>query len=326
MADQPALENPSNQHDGQFDQAYVKEDSVFRVWRHAEPWCLSFAKSCGVDAYLIDAFPIDSWPGNSTKPAVTNAIILKEIAQADRLLRVKDSFYGVYYYPYPCEPIVNPSKAFNCFINRMDPIRQSWLYQLVRRKLFDQGYVSFNMITCMIPDLAHLDPHEAFERQFQEQLSIFQPEHDAVKSRVPYKNFVCDGDLTKVILDSKFSIVLETYFDKNTIITYTEKIFRALQLPQPWLLFGSKHAVKNLKSMGFDVLDDVVDHDYYDNIDVAVERQLKILDLAEKYVHETFDQDRCIQAARHNQSILEQYALTWKQDYKDTVLSAAQHG
>jgi hypothetical protein len=309
----------------QFDQAYVKKDPIFNVWNTAEPWCNNFAKQHGVECFLIDVFPIDSWPGTSTKPMVTTTIILDEISSARRLLRTKETFYGVYYYPYSLEPVANPSKAYNCFINRMDPIRQSWLYQLIRRGIFDQGYISFNMIVCMIPELAHLHPLDAFEQQFHQYHEIFQPEHDAIKAKVPYKNFVCDGDLTQVILDSRFSIVLETYFDKNNVITYTEKIFRALQLPQPWLLFGSQHAVKHVKAMGFDVLDDVVDHDYYDNIETAVERQSKILDLAQNYVNQTFDHDRCAKAARHNQNILQEFSLTWRQDYKDTIAAALTH-
>lgn len=207
----------------------------------------------------------------------------------------------------------------------MDPIRQSWLYQLIRRNIFDQGYVSFNMDISRIPGLTHLTLQDAFEKQFQEYFEIFQPEHDAIKAQVPYKNFVCDGDLTQVILDSRFSVVLETYFDNNKVVTFSEKIFRALQLPQPWLLFSSQHAVKYIKDMGFDVLDNLVDHDYYDNAETAIERQSKILDLAQNYVNQTFDHDRCAKAAQHNQDILREFSLTWQKDFEEIVLIATGH-
>lgn len=251
--------------------------------------------------------------------------MLDDIPATHRLHHTEKNFYGVYYYPYPCQIPETTTKSYNCFINRMDPIRQSWLYQLIRRNIFHQGYVSFNMDISRIPVLGHLTRQDAFEKTFQEVLKIFQPEHDFIKTSVPYKNFVCHGDLTQTILDSRFSIVVETYFDKNNVITYSEKIFRALQLPQPWLLFGPKHAVKYIKSMGFDVLEDLVNHDYYDNIETAIERQCKILDLAQDFVNKTFDQDRCIKAARHNQNTLREFSLTWKQDYQDTILVALSH-
>lgn len=304
---------------------FYRTDPIFKVWNHAERECHQFARSHGVNAYLIDAIPLDRWLSQSNPPAVTNSIVLDDIPETHRLHHTEKNFYGVYYYPYPCQIPETTTKSYNCFINRMDPIRQSWLYQLIRRNIFHQGYVSFNMDISRIPVLGHLTRQDAFEKTFQEVLKIFQPEHDFIKTSVPYKNFVCHGDLTQTILDSRFSIVVETYFDKNNVITYSEKIFRALQLPQPWLLFGPKHAVKYIKAMGFDVLEDLVNHDYYDNIETAIERQCKILDLAQDFVNKTFDQDRCIKAARHNQNTLREFSLTWKQDYQDTILVALSH-
>jgi hypothetical protein len=251
--------------------------------------------------------------------------VLGDIPETHRLYNTKKSFYGLYYHPYPCQVPETTTKSYNCFINRMDPIRQSWLYQLIRRNIFDQGYVSFNMDISRIPGLKHLTLQDAFEKQFQEALKIFQPEHDFIKTSVPYKNFVCHGDLTQVILDSKFSIVLETYVENNKVITFSEKIFRALQLPQPWLLFSHQHAVKYIRDMGFDVLDDLVDHDYYDNTAFSIQRQVKVLDLAQNFINHTFCKKRCVEAAQHNQNLMKEFSLTWKKDFEEIVLIAAGH-
>lgn len=210
-------------------------------------------------------------------------------------------------------------------MNRMDPIRQSWLYQLVRRGIFDQGYVSFNMDTLLMPEFKGVSPHDAFEKQFNDSMTIFQEEHDFIKSQVPYKNFNDDGDLTSVIVDSEFSIILETFFDQNDVITYSEKMFRALQLPRPWIVFSHQHAVKHLRTMGFDVLDDIVDHSLYDDIDFAITRQTKLLDLAVDLIKQNFDIDRLKQAAIHNQQLLKNFSVTWMDDYINCVTEAGKH-
>ena len=129
-----------------------------------------------------------------------------------------------------------PSKNFNCFVNRMDPNRQSWLYLLIRRGLFDQGFISFNMDISRHLMLKEYPPGttpmEVFENQFEKYCNIFSDEHRILKNKVPYKNFDSDTSPVEIIMDSKFSIVLETYHDDNRFITLSEKIFRCLKLPK----------------------------------------------------------------------------------------------
>jgi len=285
--------------------------------------CCKIATMKNVEVFLIDAMPIDDWVKQGCKPAVTNSIILSDVPNQKNIKKIPDTFYGVYYNAYPVPIINEPKKQFNCFMNRMDPIRQSWLYQFVRRQFFDQGYVSFNMDCRQIPWYVEWDPHDAFQDQFERHLKIFQKEHEIIKSKVPYRNFDLDTDITDIILDSKISVVLETYFHNNDIITYSEKIFRALQLPRPWLLYAQKNAVKYLRHMGFDVLDDVINHSMYDNIDFAIERQVRILDILEANMDKNLDYDRLQKAATSNQNLLKNFSKKWFDDFISCVETAS---
>ena len=224
------------------------------------------------------------------------------------------NWYSLYFHHFDGQyQNITPTKDFNCFINRMDVVRQSWLYLLIRRNIFERGFVSFNM------DVSRLDNYDSsvsadqvFERQFQNHMNNFSDEHHIAKSIVPYRNFDLSADLMTIVMQSRFSIVLETYFHNNNEITFTEKTFRALVLPRPWLLFCSKHAVTTLRNWGFDLLDDLVDHSRYDNIDHEIHRQSIILDLAQEMLD--FDvvkhQARLLQAAAHNLNLIKQ----WRQD------------
>jgi hypothetical protein len=304
-------------------------DPIFQTWIKVQPICHNKVKSAHprLRSYFIDALPpetIDDLKQNKCV-AITNSILDTDFFDnTDYILRVPDSFYGVYYYPYEIVQ-KDQSKDFNCLINRMDPFRQSWLYQLVRRNLFDLGYISFNMDISRMPCNAELTQQQAFEAQFQRYCSIFAEEHNKVKHLVPFKNFDDDGDITEVLMDSKFSLVLETYFDNNHIVTYSEKIFRCLQLPRPWLLFSHQHAVSHLRGMGFDVLDDIVPHDHYDIIEHAANRQSKLLDMMEQLVSTRFDNhQRLMAAATHNQDLLKKFSLSWEKDLDNTIQLALQ--
>ena len=211
-------------------------------------------------------------------------------------------------------------KDFCCFMNRIEPNRQSWLYQLIRRNLLDRGFVSFNGLTRN--PFKGMSATEAFEYSFQHYNSIFAVEHEKIKDKIPYKNFVeVNGDLLPQMLGSKFAIILETHFSDNRIITLSEKIFTYLQLPRPWILFSSQGSVDYIRKLGFDVLDDIIDHGY-DNTADAIQRQVEILDQCQTLV----DIDilnilpRCKQAAEHNKKIMlalkDNWAEKMLQEYK----------
>lgn len=252
---------------------------------------------------------------------ITNNIIQPGVLSPGQVRLLPQSFWaGFYSTVMHYDAGLQPQYAYNCFINRMDPTRQSWLYQLVRRNLFDLGLISFNMDISRHIGLGHYhktaQPMEIFDDQFERHCKIFQAEHDYVRSKIPFRNFD-DSNLNNVVMQSKFSLVLETYFEDNRYITYSEKVFRCLKLPRPWLMFAMKGAVAGLANMGFDVLHDVVDHDY-DNIDFLIDRQVAILDLCQHMINIEYTPaltQRLNQAAQHNQTLLDQLKQSWSDDF-----------
>jgi hypothetical protein len=259
-----------------------------------------------LDLLIIDACPLERYQSDRGI-LVTNNWLAPGQLDESRYQQFSSSWYGLY--AGTVEPqSVAPEKKFNCFINRMDPIRQSWLYQLIRRGLFDQGLISFNMdISRLGPSALTSTPQEMFQQQFQDHLQIFSQEHDVAKQIVPYRNFDCD--LETAIMRTEFSIVLETHFDRNNIITFSEKIFRCMKLPRPWVLFAMKNAVAYLRDLGFDVLDDLVNHNY-DSIDFAMDRQAALLDQIDIMCRQPLTPAeicRCQSAAEHNQKLLSKF-------------------
>jgi hypothetical protein len=275
-------------------------------------------KNCGsnneIGFQLVDGADARSFANQYNRVLFTNSYILPGVLPTTHY-ELPNSWYGVYVGDIAIEP-VNVIKNYNCFINRMDSFRQSWLYQLVRHDLFDQGFVSFNMDIAYVNNSKGKNPIEVFEEHYKNSMTIFESEHNFIKNYIPYRNFDPDVSLNKIIMQSKFSIVIETLFDSKDVITFSEKIFRCLKLPRPWVAFSVTNGVQYLRNMGFDVLDDIVDHSY-DNIDQDVDRQAKILveakNLCQLVITDTL-QTRLNQSAEKNQRLLHKLSKDFYQD------------
>ena len=218
-------------------------------------------------------------------------------------------FWGSYNYQpdYISRP---PTRLFNCFINRVCLTRQSWFYQFVRRNLLHFGSVSFLLDYRKLPTGIN-NKKELSEYIFAQGNSIFEPEHTLMRDKVPFCNF--EGDLDQVIVDSHVSLVIETYFDWSETIALSEKIFRALQLPRPFMLFSMPGSVDVLRRYGFDVWDDQVDHSY-DHEQHPIQRQIQILDQLCNWREKTFDQNQLLEfekRANANRALLKNLRDNW---------------
>jgi hypothetical protein len=165
--------------------------------------------------------------------------------------------------------------GYNCFMGRIRPERDRVFDILKRQKILECGLVSY------------------FENNI----------YDTVNSH---------GTLEQCIIDSNISLVLETY-TLDTNIVFSEKIFRALQLPRPWLLYCSPLSIQLLKTHGFDVLADYVNHEY-DTITNHWQRMDIIIKQLETFIDKQYtrrDYERFEQAATHNQTLLYQFARDW---------------
>lgn len=216
--------------------------------------------------------------------------------------------FGIYFHDFKYNN-VKPTKAFNCFINRGCTFRQSWMYQFVRRNLLDDGYVSY---WCQ-----DRSKKATATEHFDNLLignEIFTTEHQQLQGQIPYKNF--DSSIEDAILDSERTIILETFFDNTDAISFSEKTWRSLQLPRPWLLMSCVGAVEQLRQWGFDVFDDYVDHSY-DSEPEDFKRQLMILDQLSAPIQYT---DTVLkefeQRAKQNQQLLSKLQALWPDRFK----------
>ena len=281
-----------------------------QIWNKSQ--CLRFesiayrllrpvAKDCGAKIVLVDAILESSITDRSL--IVSDNVLPNHQHQQ---LALWPEFYGSFCY-WPTYRNTQPKSLFACFINRACPFRQSWLYQFVRRRLFDQGLISYRLDyrgDDFKKILSLKDRLDLFEEMFKRGNHIFKEEHEILKTQVPIQTF--DDDLEQSIIDSKVSLVIETYFDNKNVIALSEKIFRNLVMPRPWLLFCAPGAVKHLRQVGFDVMDYIIDHSY-DNIVDPVSRQVAILNILDGCRDIDIDNQlvlRMTQSCQHNYDLL----------------------
>lgn len=226
-------------------------------------------------------------------------------------------FWGSYSY-HSDYVYTKPSRLFNCFINRVCTTRQSWFYQLVRRNLLNSGWVSYLLDYRNMPAGIN-NKQELSEYIFKQCNQIFETEHNLMRNRVPFCNF--QGDLDQVIVDSCISLVIETYFDWPDTVAFSEKTFRALQLPRPLILYTMPGSVEVLRKFGFDVWDDIVDHSY-DSEPNQIQRQIQILDQLCALRDLAYTNQQLIEfesRAQYNRNILEQLRQQWPSKLKSVL-------
>jgi len=267
---------------------------------------LRFRQS-NVPVWLVDAVNVSTLNGT----IVTDNIVSRPH------IGLYPEFWGSYSY----EPeYINrsPSRLFNCFMNRICITRQSWFYQFVRRDLLNEGSISFLLDYRQLP--LNVDTKQDLnEYIFNQGNSIFEPEHARMRDQVPFCNF--EGDLDQVIVDSRISLVIETYFDWPDTITFSEKVFRALQLPRPMILYNMPGSVGVLRNYGFDVWDDIIDHSY-DGDSNQIQRQIQILDQLcnLRDIRYTDNQLNEFETrANHNRMLLKNLRLQWPEKLKNVL-------
>jgi hypothetical protein len=222
----------------------------------------------------------------TSKLVITDNIPMRGVSGC--VLELYPEYWHVYHY-HPSYLDRPATHGYNCFMNRVCQDRGHTFQELKRRNILAQGLVSFNNLR---PGLSS------------------STAQDLLDYGDPYNNLI--NSLEQCVIDSNISLILETYIS-NDHITFSEKIFRALQLPRPWLLYCSPQAVGYLRRYGFDVLDDYVDHSY-DHQPIHSDRLQCILDQLETFVYRQYnrnDYDRFEQAANHNRNLLLKFANEW---------------
>ena len=197
------------------------------------------------------------------------------------------------------------SALYNCFIQRTDSVRQSWLYLLYHKNLLQKGYVSYllkQLVRYSGKTGVDLFDHIHFYYGL-DQLPHFHASYLELRPLVPYRNFDEIGDLVLLTRESKYNLILETYAteDDTGHYCFTEKSLRPLQFATNRLIFTQKHALEKLKKIG--IMVDFTDHDTLS----WHQRQQALLHRIE-HDKSVYSIDQLTEQALHNRDLL----LKWK--------------
>lgn len=312
------------------------QDKIYKHYLDKESWIrskvdvlnrsLTSQNKPKIQLGLFDVLPYDIVYGDGPDVLLLENRLQGHYTVNKKFVEIPESIYGIYYMPdSPSGWHRTIDKEFNCFINRVDPVRQGWFYLLYDRGLLPHSYSSFSCAAR--PTLTHLSDLEYFDKIHHDTLSAFQKIYHDIKKIVPYKNFSETGNLCDTIMLTKFSIVIETYFERTDLISFSEKTFRVLQTPRPWILFHATNSINLLRNMGFYVYDDFIDHSY-DMLDTThsfVQRQegmfsqiknLMSLDVTPSML------DHWEKMTLKNCQILQKFNQNWKNDVEKSVQEA----
>jgi hypothetical protein len=225
--------------------------------------------------------------------------------------RVPDSFYGTYSYQ-PADQTWQPDRDYTFAVNRIDFKRMRILLNVHRRLKFDSGYINFNCYQSRNTD-PQQNFHALLEHASAEEIVRFRQLADMM----PLKNYSIDHDQTYT--HSWLNIAVETYSSDN-VVALSEKIFRCLVTPVPWIAYSGRYTIARLRALGFDILDDIVDHSYdrlieaHHKINAFMETTSATIDSLKQHDWTTLSQ-RCQTAAEHNQQKLATMKSAWPTDF-----------
>jgi hypothetical protein len=240
------------------------------------------------------------------------------------------SFFGIYYYR-PDVVTFDPIKRINLSVNRIDATRLRIMLELVKRSdhsptILENEFVNFNCWNHLGGTTSTVELQQQFvdcyNLLYNDIADHYRDQYDLIMPLMPLKNHHMTLEQSHV--SSFVNMVVETYSGKNNI-SLSEKVFRALVTPAPWTVYAGKHSVAYLKSLGFDVLDDIVDHSYDSFSEVeGSNTNNKIVDFVRASISaagniKNLDRNilthRCQQAAAHNQDLLNQMKQRWSHDF-----------
>jgi hypothetical protein len=246
------------------------------------------------------------------------------------VLQLPSSWFGIYAYQ-PKLTDYNPTRRFNFPVNRIDSKRLLLMLEIAARsdKFPNRDtldWINFNCWSWEGDNSTAEGRQESFSKVYQalepQYRDVYEETYQRLLPDMPFRNH--DMDMETVHLSAYVNMIVETY-SSDTSIALSEKTFRALTTPAPWLLYAGKYAVAYLESLGFDTLNDIVNHGY----DVISENKTAAYgDKLVEWVHcgnDTFTRlsemdrtqlrHRCAVASRQNQTVLKRMRSQWPRDF-----------
>lgn len=286
-----------------------------------------------------DVWTCKPWDQPGTMPdawdADTLVITDNEITCATQyqVCQLPDSYFGIYSYQ-PELTHWRPERRFNFSVNRLDAKRLMLFLELVTRTLYpnsrvfdlERDLVNFN---CWHWGSANDSP-SAFQHSFTKEFShvpevlqqVYRPAFEHMLPLMPYRNH--EYALEQSHVRAWLNMVIETY-SSDTCIALSEKTFRALVTPVPFMIYAGRYTTARLTRMGFDLMPDMVTH----RTDFNLEKQTgefgdRMVDFV-RDAHESVEamkllpfeqvQQRCQAAADHNQKLLAKMKQSWPGDF-----------
>lgn len=264
----------------------------------------------GIPHHFID---IPDWyHDNEPMPQGFVTDLLFEDYSTDQYNWTGPSYWHIYLLDKPVTQEVIPTYRMNALMNRVAPDRQRLLYRIYQHNLHENSIISYNAQG----DERYYTHHGTIEQR----RNNFKNTHPATASdeagNAVYAMLVNKIPLTipyhadRAAMLSLWTIVPETY-SINELCGFSEKIFRALQTPRPWVLWHGQGGVHTLRKAGFDVMDDLIDHSY-DTIRNPDERQTAMLmSICNNTKNYNQMKDRCYRAAEANRELLMHFERKW---------------
>jgi hypothetical protein len=137
-----------------------------------------------------------------------------------------------------------------------------------------------------------------------------------MRSKVPFKNFKENFKLDDKIIDSKYSLVLDTFAvnDDCNSWYFSEKIARILMLPTCQLMFLQKGTLKKLSDLGIEIQKSNLDIDHLP----WQERQQRLLEILCHDVEE-YNFVKLKKIALHNKNQLQLFYQEIDQFYDQAI-------
>jgi len=247
-----------------------------------------------------------------------------------KVRQVPESFYGIYSHQ-PQQSVWKPSRRLNFSVNRIDTKRFLVMLEIYHRarlnpELATLDHINFNCWSWSGNNSSKAGLKDNFLREWDmlgnEYHAVYRQSFQELKEQMPMINHTLSHE--ESLVSSWINVVMETYSSDNNI-ALSEKIFRAMCLPVPWILYSGKHSVAYLHSMGFDVLDDIIPHSYDSMIenrtaaygDKMVDFIFEGVDAVSRMKTQRFQtlSQRTGQAAAHNQHRLAELKAQWPRDF-----------
>jgi len=275
-----------------------------------------------------DVFTCKPWDQPSTMPDAwdTNTTVITDntitCATQYQVCQLPDSYFGIYSYT-PELSDWTPERRFNFSVNRLDAKRLMLFLELTTRTLYpnsrifdlERDLVNFN---CWHWGSKNDSP-AAFRASFSKEFghvpdvlqAVYRSAFEHMAPLMPYRNHEYSVEQSHV--QAWLNMVIETY-SSDTCIALSEKTFRALVTPVPFMVYAGRYTTARLTQMGLDFNLEKQTGEFGDRMVDFVRDGHESVEAMKQLPFEQV-QLRTQQAASHNQQQLAKMKQTWPADF-----------